>query len=93
MSVAWSQRAANDLRRYCSYIARDRPKAAADVNTRILSAVDRLAEYPLSAAKSTARETRGLVVPRTGAVIIYRVINDTLRIVTIRHQMRGRLDE
>ena len=93
MNVVWSQRAANDLRRYCRFIARDRPKAAADVNTRILSAVDRLAEYPLSAAQSMARDTRGLVVPRTGAVIIYRVANETLRVVTIRHQMRRPVDE
>ncbi|MBU1345758.1 MAG: type II toxin-antitoxin system RelE/ParE family toxin [Alphaproteobacteria bacterium] len=88
MNVAWSLRAANDLRRYCQFIARDRPKAAADVNKRLLAAVDRLAEHPLSAAKSTARDTRALVVSGTGAVVIYRVQNETVNIVTIRHQMR-----
>ena len=89
MRVVWSPRATRELKSHCAYIARDRPRAALEVAERIVAAVERLATFPESVATSTDHTTRVLPVPRTGLLMIYRVNEQALWIVTVRHQMQA----
>ena len=88
MKVSWSQRAIRDLERQCDFIARDRPKAADDVEARVIAAAARLGDFPDVGAMSPGQKTRGLLVARTGLSVVYRVRKGEVFIVTIRHQMR-----
>lgn len=88
MKVNWSRRAISDLERQCDFIARDRPKAADDVEARVFAAAARLADFPEVGAMRPGQDTRGLLVARTGLSVVYRVHRGQVFIVTIRHQMR-----
>jgi toxin ParE1/3/4 len=89
MKIIWSPLALAKVREETAYIARDRPSAARTWAEGIFAAVERLADLPKS----------GKVLPELGQVhvrelryrdhrVIYRIGEDSVRILTVRHVRR-----
>lgn len=87
--VVWTRPARDDLREIRSYIAQDSERYARVVAARLVAAVRRLREYPLS----------GRVVPELGRPtvreviegsyrIVYRVTPDAVQILAVVHGAR-----
>ena len=85
MTLVWSPRAIGHLANLRDYIARENPGAAARTATRLLAAVDRLAELPNLGRPGRVSGTRELVVPGTRYVIPYRVRGERLEIIAVFH--------
>lgn len=90
MKVEYSNRAVSDLRKISAYTRRTfGGRVAESLEVRIRSIVDRIGREPLSAPKVEQRP--GLhVVPliRYPFKIFYRVLDDRVKIVHIRHTSR-----
>jgi addiction module RelE/StbE family toxin len=85
MKIVWSRRAMRHLTHVRDYIAKDSPKAAQEVATRILEAVERLADYPNLGRPGRKPGTRELVVPHTPYVIPYRVRGERVEVIAVFH--------
>ncbi|CAN5142224.1 type II toxin-antitoxin system RelE/ParE family toxin [soil metagenome] len=88
MKLVWSPEAAADLRDAVTFIAGDDPRAADEVEDRILAAVERLRAYPESGRGGRRTGTRELVVRRTPYLIVYRVRAASIDIVRVWHTSR-----
>lgn len=89
MKIIWSPLALTRVRQEIAYISRDRPAAARTWAEGIFAAVERLADLPES----------GKVLPELGQHrirelryrdhrVIYRIREDSIRILTVRHVRR-----
>ena len=85
MIIVWSPRAIEHLAHLRSYIARDNPKAANQIATTLLDAVERFAELPNLGRPGRVVGTRELVVPGTRYVIPYRLRGDRLEVIAVFH--------
>ena len=87
--VVWTAPARDDLREIRDYIARDSAQFARITTGRLVAAVRRLHEYPLSGrivpelARSTIRE-----IVHGAYRIVYRVTPDTVQILAVVHAAR-----
>lgn len=92
--VSWTDRARADLAAVHAFVAGDSSHYATVVVRRLLHAVDRLQDFPLS----------GRVVPEYGnpAIrevvvrpyrVVYRIVSeDTVHVLTVHHAARGEPD-
>jgi toxin ParE1/3/4 len=85
VTIVWSPRAIEHLAHLRSYIARDNPKAANQIATTLLDAVERLADLPNLGRPGRVVGTRELVVPGTRYVIPYRLRGDRLEVIAAFH--------
>ena len=85
MIIVWSPRAIEHLAHLRSYIARDNPKAANQIATTLLDAIERLAERPNLGGPGRVVGTRELVVPGTRYVIPYGLRGDRLEVIAVFH--------
>ena len=87
--VVWTRPARDDLREIRAYIAQDSERYARVVVARLVAAVPRLREYPLSGrvVPELARPTIREVIE--GAYrIVYRVTPDAVQILGVVHGAR-----
>jgi addiction module RelE/StbE family toxin len=87
MIIEWSPLSAERLTDIVDHISEDNPKAARKLATRIFASIEMLTKFPKS----------GRIVPELGIPkyreilvgnyrIIYSIVEDTIYILTIRHQ-------
>lgn len=88
MRLFWAPGAIEDLQQLRAYIARDNPRAAADVAAKVLESVERLLEFPASGRPGRVPNTRELVVPGTPLVIPYTVTDRGVEIIAVLHGAR-----
>jgi toxin ParE1/3/4 len=88
MKVRWSARSIRDLESISRFIGMDNPSAAARQCALIFDATERLRSFPRSGQKTLSADRFVLTVPRTSYLIYYRVDDDVIHIVTIRHGAR-----
>ncbi len=86
--VLWRKRALRDLLGLHSYIAKDRPNAAADYLGRIISACEILGEFPLMGRVWNPR-TKLLSLPVETVTIFYLVTDDTVEIKRVVQSSRN----
>ena len=86
MTVSWSPRAIRHLTDLRAYITRENPDAAARVALTILTAVDRLAEFPSLGRPGRVTGTRELIVPDTPYLIPYRLRGERLEVIAVFHE-------
>lgn len=89
MRVRFSRSADADLDNIFLHIAKDRPRAAADLVERILDATAGLADFPLTGRRSGAVGQRELTIVRP-YVIVYVVRADVVEILRIYHGAQNR---
>lgn len=83
MRIVWTAPALRDLAAARAYIALDNPAAAVEQIEIVLSAVEGLLRFPLSARPGRRAETRELVVPRTPFIVPYRVKGDAVEVLRV----------
>ena len=83
--IHWTEEALADLDSIVEYIAADQPVAAAIQSDRILNAIQQLEPFPLAGRRTKQRRVRRLTVPRTNFVVFYRVQEDGVAVLQIRH--------
>ena len=88
MNLYWSPSAIEDLKHLRAYIARDNPRAAAEVAKTVLEAVERLRRFPSMGRPGRVPDTRELVVPGTPLVIPYTVSERGVEIIAMLHGAR-----
>jgi len=87
LRITWSARAILDMSRIGRHIAADSPAHAAALLDRIEKGVLRLATYPKIGKMGTRPGTRVLVV-HAHYLVVYRVLSDSIYILTIKHVAR-----
>ena len=80
--------AAYDLTQAYNYIKADNPQNARAIIGRIEKSVETIALYPLLGKQGRVAETREFYVTGTPYIIIYRVKEDVLQILSILHTSR-----
>ncbi len=85
MIIVWSRRALRHLVNLRAYISRDSPDSAAEVASRIVEAVERLAIYPNLGRPGHINGTRELLVPDTLYLIPYRVRGSRIEVIAVFH--------
>ena len=88
MRVRWLRKALTNVDAEASYIATEDPAAARLVVTRVLEAVNRLADQPALGRPGRVPGTRELIVPKTRYIVPYRVPGETVEILCVFHASR-----
>ena len=88
LKIRWLRRAIANLEAEAAFIAEERPEAAATVVTRIVEAVELLAEQPALGRSGRVVGTRELVVAGTPYLVPYRVRRDAVEILRVFHTAR-----
>jgi toxin ParE1/3/4 len=92
MKVIFDPRAVEDLEHIHDFIASDSSANAHAVVDRILSSIEKLAEFPSMARAGQVEGTREWVVPCLPYVIVYRAddARDSLTVLAIFHGAQDR---
>jgi len=88
VEIIWRRIALNDLERIRRYIGRENPAVAARIATTIRSAVEGLSTHPHLGRSGRVEGTRELVVAGTPYIVVYRVLDDRLRVLSVMHGAR-----
>ena len=92
MDVRWTRRALRELKRHARFIAFKSRRAAYDMEQRVLHNVGGLADNPLMGREGRYIGTRELVVEKGRYVVVYRVRDQFVQIVTV-HDTRQQWPE
>ena len=85
MNVEWLPDAEKNLATQLDWIADRDPWAAIDMGDAILTAVDRLVDYPAIARPGRVAGTRELVVVGTPYIVVYRIETASVVILRVLH--------
>ena len=86
MKIAWSKPAVTDLNNIREYISKDSQRYASIFTAKLISAVDRLAEFPQSGRivpEMNRHDIREVIYQHYR--IIYKIESDQLIIMTVVH--------
>lgn len=85
VEIVWSPLARTRLREIQTFIARDKPEAAARLATRIVAVVETLRQHPHLGRTGTEPSSRELLIGGTPYLVLYRVVGTRVTITTIWH--------
>ncbi len=88
MKLRWTDGAVENLRSADDYLEAEDPDAASDVVGRIISAVERLEQFPHMGRAGRVEGSRELVVTGTPFVVAYRVKGESVQILAVLHGAR-----
>jgi toxin ParE1/3/4 len=88
MKLLWLPRARDDVRHAVRYVARNNPRAAAQIGARIMASAQRLQMFPELGRPGRVAGTRELVVPRTPYIIAYQITGGDIEILAVIHTAR-----
>ena len=92
MRVRFTRRAAGDLADIATYLTRHSPEATLHGRAAILSALQRLAEFPLSGRAQSVEGVRKLVVRRYPCLVYYTIdpTAGEVIVLTVQHAAKER---
>jgi toxin ParE1/3/4 len=93
LKLVWTRPALRQLSEAREYIAIDDPAAANRQIEKIEQTVNRLMAFPMIGRAGIQPGTREFPVPGTPYIIVYRVLDERLRILAVLHGARMRRDE
>ena len=88
MRIRWSRGAVDDLAEIGEFIERENPAAAGRVLQSICEQVRLLANQPMTGRRGRIEGTRELVHVRYPYIVAYRVHNEEIEILAVRHTAR-----
>ena len=84
MKLAWTTHATRRRREIFLYITEDNPEAAGALDRAFEDAASQILLFPNKGRKGRVTGTRELII-RTRYILVYRIIEDTVQILTIYH--------
>jgi addiction module RelE/StbE family toxin len=90
MELLWTRRALRRLDEIGAYISFDNPVTAGEVIHRIVSAAERLKQFPQSGRPGRVRNSRELVLADIPYIVIYRIDRDQVQVLTVIHAAQQR---
>lgn len=88
MKLRWTDGAVENLHSAHDYLEAENPDAAWDVVDRIISAAERLEQFPHMGRIGRVEGSRELVVTGTPFLVVYRVKGDSVQILAVLHGAR-----
>jgi toxin ParE1/3/4 len=88
VKLRWTDGAVEDLRSAYEYREAENPQAAIDTADRIVSAVERLAQFPHMGRPGRVENSRELVVAGTPFIVAYRLKRDSVQVLAVLHGAR-----
>jgi toxin ParE1/3/4 len=88
LKLRWTPRALHHLNSAWNHVAKDNVAAADRLVQSILAAVESLPPHPELGRKGRADATRGLVIPGTPYIVVYRLRPSHIQILAIFHSAR-----
>ena len=85
MRILWTEPARRDLRLQVSYVAERNPDAARRLQAAVRQGVEGLADYPNRGRPGRYEGTRELVIVGTPYIVVYRVREESVRILRVLH--------
>jgi plasmid stabilization system protein ParE len=85
MKIRYSPQARNDLQEIFYYLNERSPSGAGNVMRAIYAGIQFLAENPMASQETDLQEIRVKVVRRYNFKIFYRLDQDTIDLIHIRH--------
>jgi toxin ParE1/3/4 len=92
MNIVYAPRALRDLESIGTYLIERSPSSAVNVLAAIKSTIDTLRFFPQIGRRVDAVGHRRLSVPRYPYIVFYRIAEDELLILHIRHASRRPID-
>jgi toxin ParE1/3/4 len=89
MKLRYTQRALEDLSAILDYIAGHSPVGARRVQARIRSAIDLLPQQPHIGVRTKDPAVRRLTVLPYSYIVLYEIVGEEIRILTVSHSSRG----
>jgi toxin ParE1/3/4 len=83
--VRYTETALGEIEDILSYIAKDNPSAALRVSATILTAVERVAEFPLASVETDASGIRVIPILPYRYLVFFSVDEEALIILNVRH--------
>jgi toxin ParE1/3/4 len=88
VKLRWTEGAVEDLQSAHDYLEAESPKAALDTVDRVMSAVERLEQFPNMGRAGRVGGSRELVVTGTPFVVAYRLKAESVQILAVLHAAR-----
>ena len=88
MKLRWTDGAVEDLQAARDYLDSENPRAAWDAIDRIMSAVERLEQFPQMGRPGRVARSRELVVTGTPFLVAYRMKGESVQILAVLHAKR-----
>lgn len=89
VSLLWTRPSLRQLSEAREFVAIDDPAAANRQIERIELVVNRLKAFPMMGHAGRQAGTREFAVPGTPYIVVYRLLDDRLRILAILHGARN----
>ena len=83
--ILWQKQAITNLNDARQYIQAHNPEAAQSIIDRIEKVINQLQTFPMSGRPGRRSNTRELVVTRTPFLVVYRVSEDVVEILSSFH--------
>jgi toxin ParE1/3/4 len=90
VKIRWTELAEEQFENVFEHIALDNVDAAVRTVQRIDEAIDRAAKMPYSGRTGQEAGTRELVVPGTPYIVVYRILEDAIQILSVWHGAQSR---
>jgi len=88
IQIEWTPLAESEAREIHRYIAEDSIAAADRQLDLLLESIQGLSRFPAKGRTGRVHGTRELVVPGTPYIVVYRLIDTTIQILSILHGAR-----
>ena len=88
LMLGWTPIALEDLNQAFEFISLDKPDSAHSTSAKILHSLEQLNSFPDSGRAGRVRGTRELGVSGTPFVIVYRIKENQLEVLTVLHSAR-----
>lgn len=88
MQILWTNVAKADLIEIVRYISADNQAAAWSFYDRVKHCVGLLPDNPRMGRQGRVEETRELIIPDSPYIVVYRIKEKTIQILTVYHGSR-----
>ena len=88
MKIEWTPAALADRDAIFDCIEADSPRAAISIDERIEAAVERLVDFPESGRPGRVEGTREIVMTNAPYILPYRILDDWVCTLRVRHGAR-----
>lgn len=91
MLIKWALTAQEDLKSILQYFINEQDEETGqELVTSLFGSTARLANFPFSGKPGEIQDTRELVLPKLSYILVYKVNNTTVEIISVLHTSKLR---